>query len=69
MKYCQFPLASPYPAVHSGGMSAVAIATPGITLSKVLRVCPIIPANPPNIAMNTSKIFGSVRANSSDVAA
>ena len=50
-------------------MSAVAIATPGITLSKVLRVCPIIPANPPNIAMNTSKIFGSVRANSSDVAA
>ena len=50
------PFAIEYPQVHSGGIRAVAIATPGITLLTLSSlVCPIIPASPPKKAMRTSK--------------
>ena len=44
------------------------MATPGITLLFSLRVIPIIPASPPNNAIKTSHIVGSVRANNSEEA-
>ena len=57
-----------YPQVQSGGISAVAIATPGmILLDLSFLVCPTIPATPPEIAMMTSKKLGLVRANSCSV--
>ena len=58
--------AMPKPAVQRGGIRAVAIATPGITLLFSMRVLPIIPANPPKTAISTSQIVGSVRAKSSE---
>ncbi len=61
MSYCL--VASPYPAVQRGGISAVAIATPGITLLGLLRVIPIIPAVPPTNAIITSHIVGLVLDN------
>ena len=65
-----FPLAIEYPHVHSGGMSAVAMATPGITLLVVsLRVVATAPAKPPAVAMRTSQMAGFVRASSSAVGA
>ena len=37
-----------YPQVHNGGINAVAIATPGITVFVLSSlVCPMIPAIPP----------------------
>ena len=62
------PFAIEYPQVHSGGIRAVAIATPGITLLTLSSlVCPIIPASPPKKAMRTSKKVGPVLAISSVV--
>lgn len=48
----------PYPQVQSGGIKAVAIATPGITFDFSVRVIPMIPASPPHNAINTSQIVG-----------
>ena len=59
--------AIPYPQVQSGGIRAVAIATPGITFDFSFLVIPIIPANPPQEAIITSQTLGCVLANSSDV--
>ena len=64
-KYPRCPPASPYPAVQSGGISAVAIATPENTVPFSLRHCSTIPANPPNKAISTSYIVGFVLARSS----
>ena len=55
-------VANPYPTVHNGGIRAVAIATPGITLLVLVRVKPIIPAIPPVKAIITSHIVGLVLA-------
>ena len=43
-------------------MSAVAIATPGITLPFFSRVFPMAPAMPPKSAIRTSQMVGLVRA-------
>ena len=51
--------------VHSGGINAVAMATPGITLVFSFRVAATMPARPPNSAMSTSHRVGVVRASSS----
>lgn len=57
------PFAIEYPQVHNGGIRAVAIATPGITVFTLSsRVCPIIPAIPPKKAISTSKNVGDVLA-------
>lgn len=49
------PFAIAYPQVHNGGIKAVAIATPGITVFVLsILVCPMIPASPPKNAMSTS---------------
>jgi len=62
------PFAIEYPQVHSGGMRAVAIATPGITVFALsCLVCPMIPASPPKKAMRTSKNVGEVLASNSTV--
>ena len=62
------PLAMEYPHVHRGGISAVAIATPGITVLVLsILVCPMIPASPPKKAMRTSKNVGDVLASNSTV--
>ena len=47
-------MANPYPAVQSGGMRAVAMATPGITLPLPFVAMASIPAAPPQSAMSTS---------------
>ena len=55
-------VASPNPAVQSGGIKAVAIATPGMTVEvRSLRDWATIPAKPPNSAINTfvRGLFGS----------
>ena len=65
MKYSTLPLAIPYPAVQSGGMRAVAIATPDITVPFSRRDISKMPANPPKSAMSTSYIVGLVLARSS----
>ena len=52
--------------MHSGGISAVAMATPGIRFDLTRRVTPITPARPPNRAISTSQIDGVVRASSSE---
>ena len=59
------PLANPKPAVHNGGINAVAMATPGMTLLFSLREPARMPVKPPNKATNTSRNVGLVRANSS----
>ena len=49
------PFAMAYPQVHNGGIRAVAIATPGITVFALsILVCPMIPASPPKNAISTS---------------
>ncbi len=62
-------VARPYPTVQSGGMSAVAIATPGMTLLAFFLVLPMPPAMPPKSAMSTSQSVGLVLAIISLVAA
>ena len=63
----EFPIASPYPTVHSGGINAVAIATPKITeLIVPFFVLAIIKAKPPKKAIKTSLISGCVLDNSSE---
>src|SRR5690606_6259987 len=60
-------LANPKPAVQRGGINAVAIATPKITLATVPRLAlAITSAKPPKNAISTSRISGAVRANSSE---
>lgn len=59
------PIARPYPAVQSGGINAVAIATPGTTLVLILLDVANIPATPPKKATNRSKMLGCVRDNNS----
>src|SRR5574344_1394002 len=59
------PLASPNPAVQSGGMRAVAMATPDITVPFSFLHISNIPAQPPNRAISTSYMVGFVRARSS----
>ena len=66
-KKSRLPPAIPYPAVQSGGINAVAMATPGITLLFSVLVLPIAPAMPPAKAIKTSHIVGLVRANNSSV--
>ena len=62
------PFAIEYPQVHNGGIRAVAIATPGITVFALSSlVCPMIPASPPKNATSTSKNVGDVLAKSSTV--
>ena len=59
-------VAIPYPAVQRGGIKAVAMATPGITVEVLsLRDWATMPAKPPNKAINTSHMVGDVRAKSS----
>lgn len=53
-KNCMLPLASPNPAVQSGGMRAVAMATPEITVPFSFLHCSNMPAAPPNNAISTS---------------
>ena len=64
----QLPVPIPNPTVQSGGIKAVAMATPGMTLPmrwlRLLRAT--IPASPPHSAMPTSYMVGEVRASSSD---
>src|SRR5690606_6382969 len=65
--YSQFPIAKPNPTVHRGGIKAVAIATPKITLAIVpFFALAITNAKPPKNAMSTSRISGAVRAKSSE---
>ena len=55
MKKRNCPVASPKPAVQRGGMRAVAMATPGMTVDvRSCRVCATMPARPPNRAISTS---------------
>ena len=62
------PIASPYPAVHSGGIKAVAMATPAMVFVCLLRLLmAIIKAKPPAMAINTSRTSGDVLAKSSGV--
>ena len=53
-KNLKLKVASPNPAVHKGGISAVAIATPGIGFPFSTRVIEIIPTIPPMKAIKTS---------------
>ena len=60
-KYIKSPWDKPYPAVHKGGINAVAIATPKITLAIVpFLVLAIIKAEPQKKAIRTSRISGCV---------
>ncbi len=55
--------ANPYPAVQRGGMRAVAMATPGITVDvRSFLDCATMPAKPPAVATSTSHTVGEVRA-------
>ncbi len=68
-KNFQFQVAKPYPAVHNGGIKAVAMAIPAMVL--VISRCLLnatINANPPAIAINTSRTSGWVLAKISGVA-
>ena len=67
-KYSQLPIARPYPAVHKGGINAVAMATPKITEAIVpFLVLAIIKAKPPKNAIRTSRISGRVLPNNSEL--
>ena len=56
--------------MQSGGIKAVAIATPAIVLvCLLLLLIAIINANPPAIAIKTSRTSGAVLANNSGVSA
>ena len=67
-KNIQLPFARLYPAVHRGGIKAVAMATPKITEAIVpFFVRAIIKAKPPKKAITTSRISGFVLPKSSDV--
>ena len=64
------PVATPYPAVQSGGIRAVAMATPGtivIAAFLLLEALAIIPARPPKKAIKISKVCGLTRPNNSEV--
>ena len=62
------PFAIENPQVQSGGIKAVAIATPGITVFVLSSlVCPMIPAIPPKNANRTKKKVGDVLASNSAV--
>lgn len=50
----------PKPAVQSGGIKAVAIATPGMAFVCSWREMETMPAMPPNKAINTSNNVGNV---------
>ena len=65
IKYVNSAFAMPYPAVQSGGISAVAIATPAIAVPLSFLHTSTIAARPPSNAMNTSYIVGFVLASSS----
>ena len=54
IKCAMLPQASPYPAVHSGGINAVAMATPEITVPFSFLQSSRIPAKPPKEAISTS---------------
>ena len=58
--YLRFPAAIEYPTVQTGGIRAVAIATPGTMLLASFFRAPIIPAKPPTNAITTSQIVGEV---------
>lgn len=60
------PVAIPKPAVQSGGIKAVAIATPGSTFPFPFVARATMPAAPPHNAISTSYSVGDVRAKSSD---
>ena len=61
-------MANPNPTVHSGGISAVAIATPKITLAMVpFFALAMTNAKPPKKAIKTSRISGFTRPNNSEV--
>ena len=64
------PLPRPKPMVHSGGISATAIATPGraVTPSPPPRHTTTEPAKPHNSAIPKSRRLGLVRATISAVA-
>ena len=47
-------MANPKPPVQSGGIKAVAMATPGITFPLFLLLIATIPAKPPKVAIITS---------------
>lgn len=61
----KFRVANPKPAVHKG-ISAVAMATPGIGFPFSALVMETAPTIPPKNAMSTSYIVGEVLAKSSD---
>ena len=64
----KLPFASPYPAVHKGGIKAVAMATPKITEAIVpFFVFATIKAVPPKKAIKTSRISGLTLPNNSEV--
>ena len=64
----KFPFAKPYPAVHNGGIKAVAIATPKITEAMVpFLVLATISANPPKKAIKTSLISGLTLPSNSEL--
>ncbi len=60
--YSRFPVAIEYPTVQTGGIRAVAMATPGTMLLASFFRAPIMPANPPTNAITTSQIVGEVLA-------
>ena len=67
-KKCHLPVAKPKPAVHNGGINAVAIATPDIVVIAFERLLnAIIKAKPPAKAIITSRTSGAVLAINSGV--
>jgi len=58
-------VANPKPAVQSGGINAVAMATPGIAFVWSCLDMDTMPAMPPKRATNTSSNVGNVLACSS----
>jgi len=68
-KKLKLPVAKPYPAVHKGGINAVAMATPAtVFVCGEGRLIATINAKPPQIAINTSRTSGLVLAKISGVA-
>ena len=61
------PFARANPVTQSGGMRAVAMATPGMALDLSFRDPEMMPAIPPKVAINTSSIVGFVLARISGV--
>ena len=68
-KYLKFIVANPYPAVHRGGIKAVAMAIPAMVLvNSFFLLRAIIKASPPVMAIKTSRTSGCVLAIISGVA-